>query len=81
MVRVKGCVFGLSAGLCSCARFAGLNIGLDVLVNLGPPVVMENEFLSLFHAWVADCNMIVTARYNFPLYGKVSGDIDPLVIV
>ena len=64
---MEGSALRLSAGFGSSAHFAGLNIGLDVFVDLRPPVVPKDERLGLFNAGVSCRDMVVKYHDDFSL--------------
>ncbi len=52
-IRVEWRCLGLCAQLCSLTNFTPLDIGVDHLLHLGPPVFSEDQFLSLLDAQVS----------------------------
>ena len=78
---MKGGTLGLGAGLGSGTCFAGLDIGLDVLVDFGPPIVSEDKFFGLLDTGVSYGDVVMAAGDDLSSYCMVAGHIDPLVII
>ncbi len=71
----------MGARLCLLASFAALNIGFDVLLDLGPPEFAEYKLLRLLDSWVAGGDVVVTLGNDLASKGGFSWDVYSFVIV
>ena len=72
---MEGGALGLGARFGLGTHFAGLDVGLNVLVDLGPPIVSKDKLLGFLDAGVSYGDVVMAMGDDFSLYGVVAGDI------
>ncbi len=80
-IWMKRSCFGLHTGFCSLASFATLDVGFNVLLDLGPPEFSEYKLLRLLDSWMTGGDMIMTSGNDLASERGFSWDIDSSVIV
>ncbi len=80
-VQVERRRFGLCARLYSLTNLTSLDVGVNCLLHLGPPVLSEDQFHRLCNAWMSGEDMIVTLGNDLTLKGGFSWHVDAPVIV
>lgn len=78
---MKQCCLCLSARLHVLAYFASLDIGLYVLLQLGPPVLSEDQLLHFLDAWVSSQDVVVTLGDDFASQRGLPRDVDTSIVM